>query len=113
MAEPQALVVCLCAEWCGVCREYRSAFDQVAALFPQMRFLWVDVEDESDLVDPIDIDDFPTLLLALGDQPRFFGIVRPQAARLEQLVREHLQREGSVLPTPEVAALLTRLRALA
>jgi hypothetical protein len=31
------LVVCLCAEWCGVCREYRSRFEQVLARLPQVR----------------------------------------------------------------------------
>lgn len=112
MADARALVVCLCAEWCGVCRDYRSTFDQVAALFPDVRFLWVDVEDQSDHVDPLDIDDFPTLLLERGGEPRFFGIVRPQAARLEQLVRAHLQGPGEALPNPEVKALLRRLGAL-
>ena len=29
---PQAWqVICLCAQWCGVCREWRDLFDQVAA----------------------------------------------------------------------------------
>jgi len=26
------LVVCLCVEWCGVCREYRIRLEQVKAL---------------------------------------------------------------------------------
>ena len=49
------LVVCLCAEWCGVCRDYRSRFALVQSKFPQARFLWIDVEDEADLLRPLDV----------------------------------------------------------
>ena len=28
-SESELLVVCLCAEWCGVCREYRARFEEV------------------------------------------------------------------------------------
>ncbi|HEY5581770.1 MAG TPA: thioredoxin family protein, partial [Rhodoferax sp.] len=79
------LVVCLCAEWCGVCRDYRQRFAQVQTQFPQVRFLWIDVEDEADLLDPLDVEDFPTLLLAVGDQPHFFGPLTPQANTLARL----------------------------
>ena len=46
---PTWTVVCLCAGWCGVCREYRAVFDALAAAHPQVRFDWVDVEDEEAL----------------------------------------------------------------
>jgi thioredoxin 1 len=42
-----------------------------------MRFVWVDIEDESELVGDLDIEDFPTLLLARGGRVLFFG---PRAA---------------------------------
>src|SRR5664280_2808298 len=86
-----ALVICLCAEWCGVCRDYRQRFLQVQSKFPQARFLWIDVEDEADLLDPLDVDDFPTLLLAVGDKPRFFGPLTPQPETLERLIRAQIQ----------------------
>ena len=50
MAERDLLVACLCAQWCGVCRGYADVFAQVGARFPQARFMWVDVEDQSDLL---------------------------------------------------------------
>ncbi len=40
-----------------------------------MRFAWVDIEDESELVGDLDIEDFPTLLLAREDR-RFCSSAR-------------------------------------
>jgi len=106
-----ALVVCLCADWCGVCREYQSGFEQLQARFPQAQFLWIDVEDEADLLHPLDIEDFPTLLLAVGKEPRFFGPVTPQAETLERLIRSRLQDpEAPALKNPTVSELLARIR---
>ena len=45
------------------------------------------MEDEADLLHPLDVEDLPTLLLAVGDEPRFFGPVTPQAETLERLIR--------------------------
>lgn len=104
------LVVCLCAEWCGVCREYRSRFLQLQSSFPQARFLWIDVEDEADLLHPLDVEDFPTLLLALGKEPRFFGPVTPQAEMLERLIRSQTQDPGaSALKNQALLDLVVRL----
>jgi thiol-disulfide isomerase/thioredoxin len=106
------LVVCLCAEWCGVCREYRPRFDQLQAAFPLARFLWIDVEDEADLLHPLDVENFPTLLLAVASEPRFFGTLAPQVQTLERLIRMQLQDPGPrALTDPQVAQLVVRLRA--
>lgn len=105
------LVVCLCAEWCGVCREYGERFAQVQAKFPQARFLWIDVEDEADLLHPLDdVTDFPTLLLAVGDEPRFFGPVTPQPETLERLIRAQSENTTALTSRP-VADLVARIRA--
>lgn len=106
------LVVCLCAEWCGVCGEYRSRFEQMQSKFPQARFLWIDVEDDADLLHPLDVDNFPTLLLAVGDEPRFFGSITPQAEMLERLIRSHTQGSGApALTSRPLVALVERIRA--
>ncbi len=110
------LVVCLCAEWCGVCRDYRSRFQQVQArvqaLFPQAQFLWIDVEDEADLLHPLDVEDFPTLLLAVADVPRFFGSITPQAETLERLIRMQIQDPAApAVADPELVSLVCRIRA--
>lgn len=65
-------VVCLCAQWCSTCRAYapdflaQSGLEQVG---PAERYLWVDVEAHDDLLGDWDIETFPTLLIAQGDQP--------------------------------------------
>ena len=106
------LVVCLCADWCGVCGEYRSRFEQMQSKFPQARFLWIDVEDDADLMHPLDVDNFPTLLLAVGDEPRFFGAVTPQAEMLDRLIRTQTGLAGAKAQTdPELASLLARIQA--
>ncbi|CAN5765858.1 hypothetical protein BH11PSE8_BH11PSE8_12920 [soil metagenome] len=107
---PSVLVVCLCAAWCGVCREYRPRFEQAAAAMPHARFEWVDVEDEADMLDPIEVENFPTVLIARDGEARFFGTVTPQIETLERLVRAHVQDEtGAALVDPELRALLERL----
>ena len=113
---PRLLVVCLCAEWCGVCRDYRSSFAQVqaaiAADHPQAQFVWLDVEDEADLLYPLDVDDFPTLLIAVGDAPRFFGPLTPQPQTLERLVRSAAgDAPAAALADPELRAAVARIQA--
>ena len=66
-------VICLCAEWCGVCREWNGVFEELAATHPQLHFDWVDVEDEADAMGEVDIETFPTLLVAQGSRARFLG----------------------------------------
>ena len=85
------LVVCLCAAWCGVCREYRPRFDAIGASLqaelPGLRWRWIDVEDDEDLLHPLQVDDFPTLLIVRDGAPLFCAPVPPLAGRLERLVR--------------------------
>ncbi len=86
----QILVACLCADWCGACREYEPLFESLALKFPNMRFLWVDVEDEADLIDPIEVEDFPTILIASAEKALFFGTVLPHIETLERLIQDRM-----------------------
>ena len=106
------LVACLCARWCGVCGQYRERFDEVGSRFPQARFLWIDVEDDADLLHPLDVEDFPTLLIAVGAQARFFGPVAPHAQTLERLIRTQLEDAApKALSDPVLTQVLARVRA--
>ena len=97
------LVACLCADWCGACREYRPLFDALTAKFPHVRFPWVDVEDEADLIDPIEVENFPTILIASDAKPLFFGTVLPHIDQLMRLIQE--KSIAGVNPMPHDAAL--------
>ncbi|TXD17268.1 thioredoxin family protein [Extensimonas vulgaris] len=102
--------ICLCAAWCGTCGSYRAVFDALAAAHPQVRFEWVDIEDEADLVDELDVETFPTLLLADGRTARFLGPLLPQAGALAQLLAR-LPRESGTDAGPEAQAVFERVRA--
>lgn len=111
-SSPPALVVCLCAQWCGVCGEYRSRFAALQAKYPELRFLWIDVEDEADLLHPLDVENFPTLLLASGKEARFFGAITPQVDTLERLIRSQIQTPGATaLNDQSLTNLVARIAA--
>lgn len=103
------LIACLCAQWCGTCKDYQPLFDSLKADFPQAVFRWIDIEDESALVDPVEVEDFPTLLIAKGNEARFFGTVTPHLETLKRLIRAHAEETGPSRLPAMVQALVGRL----
>jgi thioredoxin 1 len=101
------LVACLCAEWCGVCREVRPLFDRLAQDHPALRFEWIDIEDEAELMGDVDVETFPTLLIADGGEPKFFGPVLPRAEAFSAALRS--VSAGARVADADVAALARRL----
>jgi thiol-disulfide isomerase/thioredoxin len=81
------IVACLCAAWCGTCSSYRAAFDGLAARHPDKTFVWIDVEDQADVVGDLDVDNFPTLLLQRDDTVAFFGTMLPDAGVADRLIQ--------------------------
>lgn len=79
-------VTCLCAAWCGVCRDYQATFERLAAEHPGVAFRWSDIEEDEDEAD-VDVETFPTLRIACDGVQRFFGPVLPQAQHLRTLLR--------------------------
>jgi hypothetical protein len=110
-AHPPLLVACLCARWCGTCNDYRATFDAAAAtLGSAVRAAWIDIEDDAGLVDDVDVEDFPTLLIARGPRLLFFGTITPQPPTLARLLASALAGElPPPRPMPEVDALVRRL----
>jgi thioredoxin 1 len=88
-------VICLCADWCGLCRDYQVTFAQMAKRYPAFRFAWLDIEDHSNLVGALEVETFPTLLLADTQGTWFLGPLTPQASTLarvlDALARSSLQ----------------------
>jgi thioredoxin 1 len=90
LADDRWTVACLCAGWCGTCTSYRAAFEQIAARHPDKHFVWVDIEDQADVVGELDVENFPTLLLQRGDTVAFFGTVLPDPSLAERLLAAQL-----------------------
>jgi thioredoxin 1 len=86
------LVVCLCAEWCGVCREYRSLFEAMAQRFPMASFHWLDIESDAEQLGDLEVDNFPTLILKRQQAILFYGAMEPCAAHLERTLGAFLQQ---------------------
>ena len=104
--------VCLCAAWCGTCGIYRPLFDELARAHPDVRFEWVDIEDESDIAGDLDVETFPTLLIADGERAVFFGPLLPQAPVLARLLASlQAAAPGSAGPGGEAQQVFERVRA--
>jgi thioredoxin 1 len=81
------IVACLCAGWCGTCASYRVAFEALAGRHPDKVFIWIDIEDQADVVGELDVENFPTLLVQRGDTVAFFGAMLPDPAVAERMVQ--------------------------
>lgn len=90
-------VACLCAAWCGTCSTYRATFEEIAARHPDKQFVWIDIEDQADLVGDLDVENFPTLLLQRGDTVAFFGTMVPDGGVAERLVQAQAEQSPEEL----------------
>ena len=86
VSDPRFDVVCLCADWCGTCREYEAVFDALKQALPQHRYRWIDIEDEAELAGDVDVETFPTLMLAHGARVLFAGPVLPRLGDVQRLL---------------------------
>ncbi|MES2299054.1 MAG: thioredoxin family protein [Pseudomonadota bacterium] len=94
------VVACLCAGWCTTCGAYRASFDALAQRHADKLFVWIDIEDQAEVVGELDVENFPTLLVQRRDTVAFFGTVLPDAG-----VAEHLLHAMSTQSGAELAAL--------
>ncbi len=110
--QPTWWVACLCAAWCGVCRDFLPMFTEQARAHPHMRFAWVDVEDEDETMGDVDIQTFPTLLVARGEQVLYLAPIPPLSSQFTRLLAR-LQAQPQPDPglAGEANALLRRLAA--
>lgn len=98
VCEAEFLVVCLCAAWCGTCREYRDGFEALQVRFPDVGFAWVDIEEQAEVADEVDVENFPTLVIQRASHVLFCGPMLPQHFLLERLIETFLAQsdEASV-----------------
>lgn len=85
-------VVCLCAEWCGTCREYRPGFERVAARFPEVGFVWLDIEDHAEHLGDLDIENFPTMVICCGASILYYGVMLPYPEHLARTLEAFIEQ---------------------
>ncbi|MFN3888401.1 MAG: thioredoxin family protein [Aquabacterium sp.] len=103
-ALPVLDVVCLCAAWCGTCREYEAAFAELQQGAPGHRYRWIDIEDEAELVGDIDVETFPTLMVAWQGRVLFAGPVLPRVGDAQRLLAVQAERAAAWQARGEVPA---------
>lgn len=105
-------VACLCAAWCRTCESYQEIFEAACAELPQaeLHVRWIDIEDEAELIGDLDIETFPTLLIADDAHVRFAGPLTPQPETLRRVLRAHLTDTRAARVASDVQELAQRLR---
>lgn len=105
-------VACLCAAWCRTCESYQEVFEAACAELPQqdLQVRWIDIEDEAELVGDLDIETFPTLLIADDTHVRFAGPLTPQPQTLRRVLRAHLDDTRPMRVGADYELLAARLR---
>ncbi len=83
------LIACLCAAWCDTCQAYRKNFESIQKEHPDKIFAWVDIEDHSELIDDLDIENFPTILIEYQGKLLFLGTMLPDANLVHKLVKSY------------------------
>ncbi|WP_025916927.1 thioredoxin family protein [Herminiimonas sp. CN] len=91
------VIACLCAAWCGTCTDFRNSFEELAARHPDKQLVWIDIEDQADVVGDLDIDNFPTLLIQHGDTVAFFGTILPDMRLADRLIQSQLEKNDADL----------------
>jgi thioredoxin reductase (NADPH) len=99
----------LCAAWCTTCREFRVVCERVAASRPELSLVWVDIEDDAELLGDVDVETFPTFAIFEGDALRHYGALLPRADLLERLLGD-LDAATSNDAPDEIRKLVSALR---
>jgi thioredoxin-like negative regulator of GroEL len=91
------VVACLCAAWCNTCGDFQAPFMQLATRFPEVQFVWIDIEDQANVVGDLDVENFPTLLIQQNELVNFFGTVLPDAKLTERLLQSLMTQSPEAL----------------
>ena len=105
------VVLALCAQWCGTCREFRLTLERLAEARHDIVFAWADVEDDAELVGDLDVENFPTLALFRAGVALHYGVSLPHeavVARLVETLAAATPRAAPGLPA-EIEVLARRL----
>jgi thioredoxin reductase (NADPH) len=113
-AEDALVAVLFCAAWCDTCTEFRAPLERIATTHPDVAFVWLDIEDDSDICGDVDVENFPTLAIFRGGSLLHFGVSLPQEGTVARLVERFAEHAAPVAVPPaavmQVASQLRELR---
>ena len=106
------LIACFCAAWCRTCDDYAHVVASLKEQYaPFADVVWVDIEDQAEVLDEVDVENFPTLLVSNQHQVYFWGALLPHASTAVQLIDRVLSGKIQVITDVAIAQLDRRLRA--
>jgi thioredoxin-like negative regulator of GroEL len=97
-------VLVVCADWCGVCRNFKTTVKD----FHGCRVTWVDLDDFEELPGSPEIETFPTVIVFKDTAVLFIGAIKPNKESLESLIGAVSDRA----PAPEYEELGRHLHQL-
>ncbi len=100
----ETCVLIVCADWCEVCRNFKT----IVKDFHGCRVTWVDLDDFEELPGSPEIETFPTVIVAKDTAVLFIGAIKPNKESLEGLISAVTDRA----PVPEHAELGRNLRSV-
>lgn len=100
------LIACLCAAWCDTCQSYRQQFNELRQNHRDKIFAWIDIEDHSELIDDLDIENFPTILIEYDSKVLFLGTMLPDASLVHKLILNY----QSIIQEKSVAAITASIQ---
>ncbi len=85
-------VACLCAEWCHICRDMRPNLTVDSRLSSKVRLLWVDIEQHADLLGELEVEQFPSYLIAKDSEVLLFAQGPVRADSLMNFIAPYVAR---------------------
>jgi thioredoxin reductase (NADPH) len=80
------VVLALCADWCGTCRDFHQMLLHLAEARKEIVFAWADIEDDAEFVGDIDVESFPTLVVVRAGQALHYGVSLPQEGLVARMI---------------------------
>ena len=101
---PTTRVLIICADWCGVCRSFKTVVNDSQ----DFRVTWIELDDFEELSGNTEIETFPTVIIARDTAVLFVGAIKPNIESLKGL----MNAVSHNAPVPEYEELGRDLRSL-
>lgn len=74
--EGQVLAIDFGATWCGPCQKFHPTFDEAAAKYSNVKFVYVDVDENPGAAEKYGVEAVPTIIVVntKGNEARYTGI---------------------------------------